>query len=109
MVENDWSAQQLSEALRPLLLGRELYVWAPGDGTVLDVRAGSDDVLVTFRFMSYPHVLGFRLALVSEYTENSTSESPEEWASDAYTWLEEQLGTGLVNWGPGSSVMASSS
>ncbi len=101
MPERGWSPEELAAELRPLLLGEGNFwgVWQPADCKVLDVRPGDDDVLVTFRFMCYPHDLGYRLALVSEYAEDGVVHPPDHWASDAYTWLQEQLGTGLVSRG----------
>ncbi|WP_157438924.1 hypothetical protein [Aestuariimicrobium kwangyangense] len=65
--------------------------------TVLDISAREQQVLVTFSWMAYPHRLAHALGPHSEYRDDDAVVAhPAEWAEDAATWLDEQLGTGLV-------------
>ncbi|WP_157677225.1 hypothetical protein [Auraticoccus monumenti] len=95
MPDEPWSTAELAEALSPLLVGTRGLL-RPRDCTVLDVRPREHDVLVRFRWMSYPHVLGRGLPPRSQYTEDGGSLEPRYWASDALTWFDEQLCTGLL-------------
>ena len=84
-------ADQLACAMPP---GTHLdAVGGAEDVTVVGVDARPDGVLVRFRWMSYPHVLGFVLPTDGAYGRVDTA---AEWAVDARIQLLEELGTGLV-------------
>jgi hypothetical protein len=63
------------------------------DVTIVGVSPRPDDVLVRFRWLSYPYVLGFGLRTQSAYLPVGTA---AEWAADARILLLEEVGTGLV-------------
>lgn len=94
----------MSSRLRPDALASALAsTLAPGstldavggrtDVTVVGVDARADDVLVRFRWLAYPHLLGCALGADGPYGPVDTA---AEWAADARIWLLEELGTGLV-------------
>lgn len=63
---------------------------------MLDIAPRDQHMVVTFRWMAYPHRLAHAIGPGSEYSDDSEVEEPDRWADDALTWLQEQLGTGLV-------------
>jgi hypothetical protein len=84
-------ADELASAIPP---GTHLdAVGGAEDVTVVGVGARPDGVLVRFRWMSYPHVLGFVLPTDGAYGRVDTA---AQWAVDARILLLEELGTGLV-------------
>ena len=87
----DELAGALASILRP---GSTLdAVGGSADVTIVGVSPRPDDVLVRFRWMSYPYVLGFALRREWPYLPVDTA---AEWAVDAQILLLEEVGTGLV-------------
>ena len=68
-------------------------VGGSADVTIVGVSPRPDDVLVRFRWLSYPHVLGFGLRTQWPYLPVDTA---AEWAVDGQILLLEEVGTGLV-------------
>jgi hypothetical protein len=69
--------------------------WPPGC-RVQSIAARTDDVLVTFRWRAYPFTLAVAIPRHIPYAMWASDPSAKEWAQDAATWLDEELGTGLV-------------
>lgn len=111
MSESTSSVEQRAAALRALLPpGTALHAGASDDptATVLDIAPRDQHVVVAFRWMAYPHRLAYAIGPGSEYSDDSEVEEPDRWADDALTWLQEQLGTGLVMHGAAAKTATSS-
>jgi hypothetical protein len=78
------------------------HVPAGEDTVPAQVELDGDNLLVTFRWPSEPHVFGIRFPLAEAPAGPSTGEvceSQEEWAWEVSLVLDEELGTGLVRRG----------
>jgi hypothetical protein len=90
------SVEELAAALRPRLMrngGAFLVFDNPDDCRILDVKARDHDVLITFQWQKCPYLLAYGLGPEDGY---GASDTLEDWAMDAVTLLQEELGTGLV-------------
>lgn len=99
MFESTSSGEERAMALRALLPPDAALDASPSNdpaATVLNIAPRGQDIVVTFHWMAYPHRLAYAIGPHSEYNDDAEVEEPERWADDALTWLQEQLGTGLV-------------
>jgi hypothetical protein len=92
-----WSTADAAAALQELIPpGSSIMALEAGDCTVLSLTGRAADVLMTFRWRHYPYLLGLGAPRTISYSSADEHLSAEGWASDAYTWLQEELSTGVL-------------